>query len=93
MTKRQPTLSDAECDAVRREGATDDEIAIVLRDPDFWSYLVRDPEGRVTCYGRGKTRAECERWAVKNAEAYAAERWPPLRGDWRFKIWPLLTGG
>ena len=74
MTKRrQPTLSDADMDVAFREGATDEEIAATLRDPLFWAYIVRDPRGKVVCCGRGKTRTECESYAVKNAEARAAE--------------------
>jgi hypothetical protein len=95
MTKRrQPTLSDADMDAAFREDATDEEIAATLRDPVFWAYFVRDPRGEVVCCGKGKTRAECESWAVKNAEACAAEMFfGGWRGDWHFQIWPPTHAG
>jgi hypothetical protein len=60
IKRRQPTVSDIDMDTVDQEGATDDEIAKTLRDPLFWSYIVREPRSRVMCWGRGKTRAECE---------------------------------
>jgi hypothetical protein len=85
---RRPTLSAADRDAALRKGATDEEIAATLRDPDFWAYIVRDPTGKVACYGKDKTRAECERWAVEHAELCAAEMFFGERGDWRLKIWP-----
>jgi hypothetical protein len=93
IKKRQPTLSDVEMDAAFREDATDEEIASTLRDPFFWSYIVRDPGGEVVCCGRGKTRVECESWAVKNAVARAAEMFfGEWRGDWHFRIWPPTRG-
>jgi hypothetical protein len=82
-------LSDAVCNAVMSQGATDEEIAAVLRHPLRWSYVVRDPNGRAACWGRGKTRAECEHVAEENAAAYAFEMTGgSLQPGWRFLIWP-----
>lgn len=82
-------LSDVVCDAVMLKGATNEEIAAALRHPRRWSYIVRDPNGRAACWGRGKTRAECERIAEENAAAYAFEMTGgSLQPGWRFLIWP-----
>jgi hypothetical protein len=53
-----PPLTDREFDAAFREGATDEEIEGVLRQLVFWSYIMRDPFGKVCVVGRG-TRTEC----------------------------------
>jgi hypothetical protein len=82
-------LSDAVCDAVMREGASDQAIEVALRHPRRWFYVVRDPNGRAACWGRGKTKAECERIAEENAAAYAFEMTGgSLQPGWRFLIWP-----
>jgi hypothetical protein len=57
-----PPLTDREFDVAFREGSTDEDIEAVLRHLVFWSYIMRDPFGKVCAVGRG-TRAEC----IKNA--------------------------
>jgi hypothetical protein len=64
-------LTDREFDAALREDATDEEIGTLLRDLVFWSYLMRDPFGKVCAVGRG-TRADATR-------ALAAEARPRPR--------------
>jgi hypothetical protein len=53
-----PLLTDEEMELAFREGASDEEIEVKLRHLIFWSYIVRDPFGKVCAVGRG-TRAEC----------------------------------
>jgi hypothetical protein len=53
-----PPLTDREFDVAFREGSTDEDIEAVLRHLVFWSYIMRDPFGKVCAVGRG-TRAEC----------------------------------
>ena len=48
-----PPLTDSEISATHREGATDEEIELVLRDLHYWSYAMRDPFGKVCAVGRG----------------------------------------
>jgi hypothetical protein len=90
-TVTEPILREADMDVAFREGAMDEEIEGTLRDPLFWSYIVRDPTGRVMACGRG-TRAECETEAINSAEQVGVEMWIVgnwrWRGDWRFRIWP-----
>ena len=47
---RQP-LTDAEMEIAFREGATDEEIELKLRDLMLWSYMMRDPLGFVVGQG------------------------------------------
>ena len=47
MSKECPPLTDSELDLAFRKGATDDDICAKLRDLFFWSYIVRNPLGRV----------------------------------------------
>jgi hypothetical protein len=67
-----PNLTDSEFDLAFREGAKDDEIEAKLRDLFFWSYIMRDPFGRVCAAGRG-TRADCIRTAFELADEHALE--------------------
>jgi hypothetical protein len=48
-----PLLTRNELDIAFREGATDDQIEAVLRNLIFWSYIVRNPFGKVCALGRG----------------------------------------
>jgi hypothetical protein len=57
-SSNRPLLTDEEWKISFREGATDEEIEVKLRDLMFWSYIMRDPLGQVCAVGRG-TRAEC----------------------------------
>ena len=84
--------------------ATDEELAVVYRDPTQWSYVVRDPTGDLAGQGKAKTLKECERWAIRLAEDHVCEHFwiiidtgaPPfdfmwnwkLLGKWRFVLWP-----
>ncbi len=63
-----PLLTDEEMELASREGASDEEIEVKLRHLIFWSYIVRDPFGKVCAVGRG-TRAEC----IENAFRLADE--------------------
>jgi hypothetical protein len=62
MTKpsHAPPLTESQMNVVFRQGATDEEIETTLRDLLFWSYILRDPFGKVCAAGRG-TRADCIR--------------------------------
>jgi len=57
MSEPCPHLTDSEMELAFRNGATDEEIEGALRHLFFWSYIVRDPLGRVCATGRG-ARAE-----------------------------------
>ena len=83
-------LPDAVGDAVNVKGASDADIKKALLHPRLWSYAVRGPGGAVSCWGRGKTRAECEHFAVEDAVACAYEITGRLRRleGWQFLIWP-----
>ena len=37
--------------------AREDELAAAFRDPNKWSFVVRDPAGRVVGYGEADTRS------------------------------------
>jgi hypothetical protein len=79
-----------------RERATDEEIEAVLRNLIFWSYIVRNPFGKVCALGRG-TRADCILNAF-NADDHAIDRFSvledpqdealALNGAWRLVLWP-----
>jgi hypothetical protein len=93
----RPLLTDEEMDTAFREGATDEEIEVKLRDLMFWSYIMRDPLGKVCAVGRG-TRAECIENAFRLADGHAidhfsmledqAEEAGALNGAWRLVLWP-----
>jgi hypothetical protein len=53
MSKQCPRLTQNERDSTFRDGATDAEIEVKLRDLFFWSYIVRNPLGRVCALVRG----------------------------------------
>jgi hypothetical protein len=92
-----PPLTDRELDAVFRKGATDEEIEAVLRHLFFWSYIMRDPCGRVCAVGRG-TRAECIKSAFDLSDWHAIDNFSvienlqdeiqALNGSWRLGLWP-----
>ena len=52
---------------------TDDALATWFRDPAQYSYVVRAPNGEIVADGKGSTFAECENWAIRNAEEYVEE--------------------
>src|SRR5262245_39880727 len=89
--------ADAELRAAFREGASEEEIEAVLRHLFLWSYVMRDPFGRVCAVGRG-TRAECVEHAFKLADAHAIEHFSliedsidetrALNCPWRLLLWP-----
>jgi hypothetical protein len=91
-----PPLTDRDFNAAFREGATDDDIEAVLRDLVFWSYIVRDPFGKVCAAGRG-TRADCIQHAFKLADGHAIDTFSllenpqdearALNGAWRLVLW------
>ena len=92
-----PLLTDEEMELASREGATDEEIEVKLRHLIFWSYIVRDPFGKVCAVGRG-TRAECIENAFPLADEHAIEHFSlledpadetrALNGPWRVMLWP-----
>jgi hypothetical protein len=93
-----PPLTDSEMDLAFREGATDEEIAELLRDLFFWSYIIREPLGKVCTVGRG-ARDDCIREGFALADKHAAEELPShamtpeneiraLNGPWRLVLWP-----
>ena len=92
-----PLLTDEEMELAHREGATDEEIEVKLRHLIFWSYIMRDPFGKVCALGRG-TRAECIENAFRLADEHAVEHFSlledqadetrALNGPWRLVLWP-----
>jgi hypothetical protein len=92
-----PLLTDDEMEVSFREGATDEEIEGKLRHLMFWSYIMRNPLGKVCAVGRG-TRAECIENAFRLADEHAvdclsiiedpAEEHRALNGAWRLVLWP-----
>ena len=96
-SSHRPLLTDEETEISFREGATDEEIEVKLRDLLFWSYVVRDPFGKVCAVGRG-TRAECIENAFRLADEHAIDRFSlledqadeiqALNGAWRLVLWP-----
>jgi hypothetical protein len=93
-----PPLTNSEMDVAFRKGATDEEIAAAVRDLDFWSFIMRDPLGKVCALGKG-TRADCIRSAFELSDKHAAEELPGdaleredeikcLNGPWRLVLWP-----
>jgi hypothetical protein len=97
MREPCPLITDSDWEVVLRKGATDEEIEVTLRDLFFWSYIVRDPLGRVCAVGRG-TRADCVRNAFVLADTFAADELATvedvqdeiraLNGPWRLVLWP-----
>ena len=78
--------------------ASDDDLAAAFRDPNKWSYVVRDPVGRIAVYGKADTRIECEHWALSNAEDYVIDSGMTyselgLDGNWHFVLWPPVGTG
>jgi hypothetical protein len=94
---KAPPLNDTEFSAAFRDQATDEDIEAVLRHLIFWSYVMRDPFGRVCAVGRG-TRSECIENAFRLADDYAIENFSliedpqhetrALNGPWRLVLWP-----
>jgi hypothetical protein len=92
-----PQLTDNELDLAFREGATDEDIEAVLRDRVFWSYIMRNPVGKVCAVGKG-TRADCIENAFKLADWHAIDSFSllenpqeetrALNGAWRLVLWP-----
>ena len=90
-------LTDEEFETVFREGATDEEIEVELCELILWSYIVRDPFGKVCAVGKG-TRAECIENAFRLADDHAnfefatledpADESRALNGAWRLVLWP-----
>ena len=97
MSEQYPPLTDSELDLAFREGATDQEIKSKLRDLMRWSYIMRDPLGKVCAVGRG-TRAECIENAFRIADEHAIDHFStledqadeahPPNGAWRLVLWP-----
>jgi len=91
------SLTDGETEIAFREGATDEEIELKLRDLMLWSYIMRDPFGQVCAVGKG-TRAECIENAFGIADEHAihhfsvledpAEEARALNGAWHLVLWP-----
>ena len=73
---RQP-LTDGEMEIAFREGATDEEIELKLRDLMLWSHVLRDPLGQVCAVGKG-TRAECIENAFRIADEHAIDHFSIL---------------
>jgi hypothetical protein len=96
MTEPQP-INDEEFEVAFRQGATDEEIEAAIRDLRFWSYILRDPFGKVCAIGRG-TRADCIRYAFQLGDEHAIDRFSTLEdeqdetralnGAWRLVLWP-----
>ena len=93
---KPPELTDREMEVAFSKGMTDSEIGVMLRDPFFWSYIMRDPLGNVCTVGKG-TRADCIKNAFSHADAYAIDALSLLEGQdeirafndpWRFVLWP-----
>ena len=92
-----PLLTDEEMELAFREGTTDEEIEVRLRHLTFWSYIVRDPFGKVCALGRG-TRAGCIENASRLADEHAIDHFSllenpvdearALNGPWRLVLWP-----
>ena len=92
-----PLLNEEEVEIGCHDGATDEEIEAKLRHLMFWSYIMRDPFGKVCAMGRG-TRAECIESAFSLADEHAidhfslledpAEEARALNGPWRLVLWP-----
>ena len=92
-----PLLTDEEIEIAFREGATDEEIEVKFRHLIVWSYIMRDPFGRLSAVGRG-TRAECIENALRIADEHAIEHFSlledpvdetrALNGPWRLVLWP-----
>ena len=103
MTDKPHPITEAEFDAIMREGATDEEIGKVVRSMFLWSYIMRDPLGNVCSCGRG-SRAECIEIAFTLADDHASDVLPALcvtpKGNdpeheqralnepWRLVLWP-----
>jgi hypothetical protein len=96
-SNRPPTLTDGELSLVLRPSATDDEIEPTMRDLYFWSYILRNPFGKVCAWGRG-TRADCIRYAFQLGDEHAIDCFSTiedeqdetraLNGAWRLILWP-----
>ena len=66
MSKQCPALTHNELDLAFREGATDAEIEAKICDLFFWSYIVRNPLGRVC--GRSRPAAKMQ-WSCLMRQA------------------------
>jgi hypothetical protein len=61
------------------------------RNPELWSYVVRDPTGDVYARGEAKSQQECLDRALGDAAAFAVEHFDAdisLDEGWRFLLWP-----
>src|SRR5262245_53686813 len=72
-----PSLFDETMNIEYLKSVTDEDAEAQLREPSRWAYTVRDPTGAICCQGHGKSRRECEEWAVVNAAAadYLLDEW------------------
>jgi len=94
--KHPPTLTTSEMNVVFRQGLTDEDIGAAIRDLFFWSYILRNPFGKVCAVGRG-TRADCIHHAFQLGDEHAidcfsaledeADETRALNGPWRLVLW------
>ena len=92
-----PPLTPSEMNVLSRQGATDEEIEFAIRDLHFWSYILRNPFGKVCAFGRG-TRADCIRYAFQLGDEHAIDCFSTIEdeqdelrainGAWRLVLWP-----
>ena len=95
--KHPPTLTTSEMNVVFRQDNTDEDIGAAIRDLFFWSYILRNPFGKVCAVGRG-TRADCIRNAFRLGDEHAIDSFSTLEdeqdetralnGAWSLVLWP-----
>jgi hypothetical protein len=74
----------------------DETAEAELRDPWLWSFIVRDPAGKVFCRGHGFTRKACQRQALLHGSGHPEDltiraaiiRCTPHDDSWCFVAWP-----
>ena len=94
MTKlrKPPNTTDHQWDVINRPGATDEQIEEALRDERFWSFILRNPEGRPVAWGIDTMGAairfafDAEQFCDRAGELFPDT--PASFGPWRFVLWP-----
>ena len=96
-SSNRPLLTDEEMEIAFREGATDEEIEVKLRDLMLWSYIMRDPFGRVlpSVRERGQSVSKMRSALPTSMRSITsplledpAEEARALNGPWRLVLWP-----
>ena len=91
QVRQSPSLTDGEMEIAVREGATDEEIQLKLRDLMLWSYIMRDPLAK--CVPSVRERGQMYRKCVRPCRRICVSVTSPYSKTRRRKPAPLTALG